>query len=1175
MPAFSEVALKGTSGRVAYTVDADGTLWLALDDLAIAVGAPGTERELLARLTSAVDKRLVRELAIKSPDCEPWILADREVWELQRWEPFVGWGSTWPGHLYPTDPSRWTSRDMLRSTMDFDAVGWRLDPSVTTNDGWSYAFVLQTLRPWPSDTFYRFVRWRRWVPDAPCTEPSVRPTPRGDKLFCQAPVFAAALWLATVGATDDAGASSSSSSSSSPSAHLDARLQQRCWGRSAHIEAWTEALGLPDDPREQELRAGGASRHGLSEHDGARPTWRAVLAALLAPLRVAARRVRPHVLAQPLACAALALALLWRTQMLWPVALRCAYMCGWMALLSVGGWAWLRLPAWYGAVFTYVITRFALHGHPLRTRTLNVTPYVYSWPWRLQLRVRADGFGFGNPPGYPHEFFIECRSIEVVASAGLLELWRTLLRVRVPIPLHADPLYCGYGVFTFESIVLNGLQINFEMYRGEFNINGFSRDLALGEVRAALPRAMRRTPPNTLRVRVASAVGLKRPSINLLTGELGCEPRVVVRARHRRVATRTLRRSPLGSQLPQQQQHASAADDGRGDGAGGATPQYVWNEDLVMEDLTDPSTVLHVCVYDDSGAPDGRGSSLLGQWVMTLKWLVMEPTWCLASSLSVEADGTLRGWFVLEDTRRQGRGECGELLMSLRWSYEEPHASAVVVSTTREEQPSAHGGAADGGGDGGGSGGGSSSGGGGGGGSGGGGGGAGAAPRFSAMEQLTQNAEESQLRVGNPQRAQRYLSALPFLLDVQRVTVRDLDFFVKDLFMGLRGQVESLAGNTSKQPDCVHIDLLECNHAFNGEVRRGVADPGLTIWEFLVRFFLKQTFPKVFDPRNPGPLFAAISQSSAGVVGTLHNSHMAFWRQVVPSLWKEMTAPTHRRASSSSAAAASSSSSAAAAAAASSSGSASLLGMASSASPSPHGRTASLPPPVHHGLLARLPPSRASVGTSSNAADAAALEPPGGSPLSTRAGRSLSDTASSTASAGGRTPLSLRSPSPPSAAMPAADEPPTRSLLPSPALPPRTPPPPITPREGWLAVLVALPEEPLWRLVRQLEESGQHRAAADASAAWLEARALVAASSMSPGGVGSPRREGGGAAGMCTTGEGARTLAAWHVQRQWRRRQQRSSISPSTAEGTRATASRGHPAWWGPRRPRGRRRHSA
>ena len=57
-------------------------------------------------------------------------------------------------------------------------------------------------------------------------------------------------------------------------------------------------------------------------------------------------------------------------------------------------WAWVRLPAWLGRAFTYVITRFALHGHPLRTRTLAVAPYLERWPWRLHLRVYATGFGF-------------------------------------------------------------------------------------------------------------------------------------------------------------------------------------------------------------------------------------------------------------------------------------------------------------------------------------------------------------------------------------------------------------------------------------------------------------------------------------------------------------------------------------------------------------------------------------------------------------------------------------------------------------------------------------------------------------------------------------------------------------------------------------------------------------
>jgi len=61
--------------------------------------------------------------------------------------------------------------------------------------------------------------------------------------------------------------------------------------------------------------------------------------------------------------------------------------------------AWLRLPAYVGWLFSFAVTRWALHGHPLRARTLHVSPYLQCRPWRLQLHVHAEDFGFGNPPG--------------------------------------------------------------------------------------------------------------------------------------------------------------------------------------------------------------------------------------------------------------------------------------------------------------------------------------------------------------------------------------------------------------------------------------------------------------------------------------------------------------------------------------------------------------------------------------------------------------------------------------------------------------------------------------------------------------------------------------------------------------------------------------------------------
>jgi len=89
---------------------------------------------------------------------------------------------------------------------------------------------------------------------------------------------------------------------------------------------------------------------------------------------------------------------------------------------------------------------------------------------------------------------------------------------------------------------------------------------------------------------------------------------------------------------------------------------------------------------------------------------------------------------------------------------------------------------------------------------------------------------------------------------------------------------------------------------------------------------------------------------------------------------------------------------------------------------------------------------------------------------------------------------------------------------------------------AWLSLLAALPEQPLWRLVRRLEQQGEHRAAADAAAAWLEARASALA-------LASTSRTLAASVGAAACGasrhDGARQLAAWYVQRRWRRRRWR------------------------------------
>ena len=39
-----------------------------------------------------------------------------EVWENQRYQPLMGWGSSWPGHLLPSDPARFSAADLTQSS---------------------------------------------------------------------------------------------------------------------------------------------------------------------------------------------------------------------------------------------------------------------------------------------------------------------------------------------------------------------------------------------------------------------------------------------------------------------------------------------------------------------------------------------------------------------------------------------------------------------------------------------------------------------------------------------------------------------------------------------------------------------------------------------------------------------------------------------------------------------------------------------------------------------------------------------------------------------------------------------------------------------------------------------------------------------------------------------------
>ena len=253
--------------------------------------------------------------------------------------------------------------------------------------------------------------------------------------------------------------------------------------------------------------------------------------------------------------------------------------------------------------------------------------------------------------------------------------------------------------------------------------------------------------PNSLSVRVGTAVGLPTGRANILTGERSCRPRVVLSVRGTKLQTKRTAESGGGGKGGVNPS-ATALGDGTAMAAAAARtgsclategsysyPAYFWGEDLELA-ISDPSAVLHICVYDGANT----APTLLGQWMTTLKWLVLDPSNCEHSALHVGRDGAVSGWFVLSDAKWGGLGSCGEVHLRLHWR----HAVGLEAPTPLP---------------------------------------------LTALEQLSMNSAETALRLGNPAGVQSLLSGLPFLLDVKRIAIRDVEFFVKDLFMGRRGQV--------------------------------------------------------------------------------------------------------------------------------------------------------------------------------------------------------------------------------------------------------------------------------------------------------------------------------------------------------------------------------------------------
>ncbi|KAH8076299.1 hypothetical protein JL721_292 [Aureococcus anophagefferens] len=291
-----------------------------------------------------------------------------------------------------------------------------------------------------------------------------------------------------------------------------------------------------------------------------------------------------------------------------------------------------------------------------------------------------------------------------------------------------------------------------------------------------------------------------------------------------------------------------------------------WDEELTPIRLKDPSTVIHVMVHDEELFLHNK---LLGQWIITAKWLAMDPRACHAYDVERAEPGVLEGWFPLSDAAWERRGAVGFVKLKLKWSYDDagpfkdwnpllytgaaPKKKSVfpVIPTTprpseaRDDDDEDHV----------------------------------ASPRLTALEQLTAQSDETNLKLGSTRNVRAMLETFPFWFAVRAVAVTGVDFWLKDLFAGTTG-----TGERGSQRDARGVFVPRIYASDRAALRPPAGDAGLTLWRFAYNFVVKAAAPEVVNMTSVrhqaiGQILAgffartgATAPKRGGSVATLHEA---------------------------------------------------------------------------------------------------------------------------------------------------------------------------------------------------------------------------------------------------------------------------------------------------------------
>jgi len=153
------------------------------------------------------------------------------------------------------------------------------------------------------------------------------------------------------------------------------------------------------------------------------------------------------------------------------------------------GLFYLKLPTVLAWVLSESVTRFALFGYPFCVSTLSLCPWIEDG--MLHVRIFATNIRFANPEGFPHDWFVQCKKLDLIIAVPINKLPSMLLFKKTPMPLKTNPDFECLAVLEVPHIDFDGISINFELKDGKFNINELTREIAIREVNAHIAHQQR------------------------------------------------------------------------------------------------------------------------------------------------------------------------------------------------------------------------------------------------------------------------------------------------------------------------------------------------------------------------------------------------------------------------------------------------------------------------------------------------------------------------------------------------------------------------------------------------------------------------------------------------------------------------------------------------------------